>query len=90
MRANGIITVVLLTVPTLMPLSAAEMIPVEKVVSSYMGEGLELAVTPTPQEAKLTDRMLVAGKVRIETRARSPHTVTGEGGNGSLAHGTPG
>src|SRR5947207_269266 len=57
-------------------LPAVETIPAAKVVVPFMGEGLELAVIPTPQEDKLSDRMLVLPRLEIEAPAKYAHPAT--------------
>lgn len=44
---------------------AADMVPLKTVVTEYMGDGLELAVTPQPQGARLGDRLLRVRQVKL-------------------------
>ena len=44
------------------PVGAA---PVREVVPAYIGDGLELAVIPTPQQAALTDEMIEIGPATV-------------------------
>lgn len=59
------------------PIRSVETVPIGQVVTPCMGDNLELAITPTPQEAKLSDRMLVAGSLEIVTTKdyRQPATL---------------
>jgi hypothetical protein len=54
----------------------AQTVAVKDVVAEYMGDGLELAVIPTPRDARLSDRMLVAPRFAIEAPARYARTAT--------------
>ena len=40
-------------------------VPVPEIVPDYIGDGLELAVTPTPQHAEMADDMLAVGPLSI-------------------------
>ncbi|MHC4505995.1 MAG: DOMON domain-containing protein, partial [Planctomycetota bacterium] len=42
-----------------------ECVPVSEIVSEYMGEGLELAVTPAPQKARLAADMCEVGPLTV-------------------------
>ena len=57
-------------------LLAAETIALADVVGPYMGDGLELAVMPWPRDAKLTERMLVVGRLEIEAPATFAGSMT--------------
>ena len=48
-----------------------ELVPINRVVPSYIGDELELAVLPWPREAKLSDQMVVTGRLEIELARRS-------------------
>src|SRR5262245_26976387 len=54
---------------------AAETVAIAAIAGEYIGGGLEFAVVPQPQEAKLTDRMLVIQSLEVKTaKATSPFT----------------
>lgn len=57
-------------------ISTAQTVPLADVVQPYIGDGLEVAVIPSPREAKLTDRMLVSDLLKIEAPANYAHPAT--------------
>lgn len=56
---------------------AAETVPISQVVKPYLGDGLELAVIPSPREVDLSDRLLVAPRLEIDFSSgyKQPATV---------------
>lgn len=57
-------------------LVAAEQVALTDIAPEYMGDGLEVAVIPTPQKAKLGNEMFVAARLEIEATKDYRHPAT--------------
>src|SRR5690349_11255342 len=55
---------------------AADTVPVSQVVPPYIGDGLELAVTPWPQEADLSGRLLATPGLEVQAPDTYAHPFT--------------
>ena len=71
-------TLIAVILGSLVPSLAAafEKVPIAKVVPAYMDDDLELAITPWPQESKLSDQMVAASALVIEETKDYAHGVT--------------
>src|SRR5262249_46178082 len=58
------------------PAAATETVPMAQAVKPYIGDGLELAVTPWPQEAELSDRLLAVAGIEVEAQGNYAHPYT--------------
>ncbi len=71
----------------LLPIASATdlTVPIDSVVQRYLGSELELAVIPQPQQAVLTDRLLVTSGLEIKAEKGGPRNFILSDANAWLA-----